>query len=89
MTKRQFVTSPETSFAVSLGSCGCIFNDGWYSTLEKMFRSSDCEIETTHLKKVELKLTNIEQDNGILESEISKEKRRTRVTYQGTLILTF
>lgn len=54
-----------------------------------MFRSSECEIETTHLKKVELKLANIEQDNGILESEISREKGRTRVTYQGTLILTF
>ena len=54
-----------------------------------MFRSSECEIKTTHLKKVELKLTNMEQDNGILESELAKKKRRIRVTYQGTLILTY
>ena len=40
-----------------------------------MFRSSECEIKTTHLKKVELKLTNIEQDNGILESELAKKNK--------------
>ena len=82
--KEQFVSSQETSLAISLGVC--IFNDGLKYTLKKMFDlcNLSCASSSERIWKSldEQRLKNGNYKMTIASKERRKQKRRTQCKQQ-------